>query len=233
MTEPSTRAASAHAAVRTSFTAGSTRPIAHRRKVLEQLLALLVEHDKELCAAITSDVGRHEAAAYVGDIFPCMAQVRLALESVEQWAKPQKIGVPFYLQPGKAELVPEPKGVVLIISPYNYPVTLLLSPLAAALAAGNCCVIKPSEHAPATNHLLASLVPRYLDPSVVRLLDGGVDVSKALLALRWCVRAPPAHPPARRGGACSRVVSGCNRGAPNSSGCVARVCLTSSPTNPR
>ena len=178
-------ASSDHAALRAAFVAGTTRPIAHRRDQLEKLLRLLVESDRDICAAITSDLGRHETSAYTGDVYPAICQVKTALASLDQWAAPQAIGVPFYLLPGKAELVPEPKGVVLIISPFNYPCTLLFSPLAAALAAGNAAFLKPSEQAPATSKLLTRLVRHYLDPCTVRIQEGGVELSKALLELRW------------------------------------------------
>ena len=178
-------AAADHSELRSSFAAGTTRPVSHRRDQLEKLLRLLVESDRELCAAITSDLGRHESSAYTGDVYPAICQVKTALASLGKWVAPLQIGVPFYLLPGKAELVPEPKGVVLIISPFNYPVTLLFSPLAAALAAGNAVFLKPSEQAPATSKLLAHLVRRYLDPSTVRILEGGVELSNALLELRW------------------------------------------------
>jgi aldehyde dehydrogenase (NAD+) len=85
------------------------------------------------------------------------------------------------LLPARAELRHEPLGVVLVVSPWNYPVNLLLVPLAAALAAGNCVVLKPSELAPRTSALLAALVPRYLDPAAVAVCEGGEEVTTALI----------------------------------------------------
>jgi aldehyde dehydrogenase (NAD+) len=81
--------------------------------------------------------------------------------------------------------VREPLGVVLVIAPWNYPVQLLLSPLIGAIAAGNCAVLKPSEVTPTVSRLLATLVPRYLDPACVALVEGGVDETTALLRERF------------------------------------------------
>jgi aldehyde dehydrogenase (NAD+) len=90
--------------------------------------------------------------------------------------------VPLVAQPSKAWTEPQPLGVVLVIAPWNYPVQLLLSPLVAALAAGNCVALKPSELAPATASLIAELVPRYLDPEAVTVFEGGVGRTTELLA---------------------------------------------------
>src|SRR3546814_7476046 len=86
---------------------------------------------------------------------------------VERWMKPSKTRVPATVAPAKAWIVPEPLGVELVIAPWNYPVQLLIEPLAAALAAGNCVAAKPSELAPACSAALARLSPRYVDPDAV------------------------------------------------------------------
>jgi aldehyde dehydrogenase (NAD+) len=88
-------------------------------------------------------------------------------------------------QPGKATIVPEPLGVALVIAPWNYPVQLLLLPMAAAVAAGNAVVGKPSELTPATSAALARLVPRYLDERAVAVVEGGVPETTGLLEQRW------------------------------------------------
>ncbi len=92
------------------------------------------------------------------------------------------------MQPGKAWYQYEPLGVVLIIGPWNYPIHLVLAPLVGALAAGNCAVLKPSEHTPACSALLAELVPQYLDPEAVAVVEGAADATQALLdqALDHC-----------------------------------------------
>ena len=89
------------------------------------------------------------------------------------------------MRPARAKVVREPLGVVLVISPWNYPVQLALAPLAGALAAGNAVVLKPSEVAPATSETLARLLPRYVDPAAVRVVEGGVPETTELLTQPW------------------------------------------------
>jgi aldehyde dehydrogenase (NAD+) len=95
------------------------------------------------------------------------------------------VAAPVAVQPARARIVREPLGVVLVIAPWNYPVQLALVPLIGALAGGNCVVLKPSEVAPATSAVLARLIPRYLDPECVAVVEGGVPETTALLAERF------------------------------------------------
>src|SRR6201987_842807 len=90
--------------------------------------------------------------------------------------------LPLAQWPGRAWVQYDPLGVVLVIGPWNYPLSLSLPPLVAAVAAGNCAVVKPSELAPATSAVLARLVPEYLDPIAVRVVEGDAAVTQALLA---------------------------------------------------
>ena len=99
--------------------------------------------------------------------------------------KPTKVRLPATVAPAKGWIVPEPLGVALVIAPWNYPIQLLIEPLGAALAAGNCVLAKPSELAPACSAALARLLPRYVDPDAVVVVEGGVDETTALLAERW------------------------------------------------
>lgn len=99
--------------------------------------------------------------------------------------KPERVRAPLLLWPSAARIYREPYGVVLIVSPWNYPLQLALAPLVGALAAGNCAVIKPSELAPATSRFLAATLLRYLDPECVQVIEGGPSEAAALLAERW------------------------------------------------
>jgi aldehyde dehydrogenase (NAD+) len=99
--------------------------------------------------------------------------------------KPERMRAPWLLWPSSARIHREPFGVVLIVSPWNYPLQLALAPLVGALAAGNCAVIKPSELAPATSSFLAATLLRYLDPECVQVVEGGPSEAEALLAERW------------------------------------------------
>eukprot|EP00771_Trimastix_marina_P002196 gnl/Trimastix_PCT/3318.p1 GENE.gnl/Trimastix_PCT/3318~~gnl/Trimastix_PCT/3318.p1 ORF type:complete len:443 (+),score=165.72 gnl/Trimastix_PCT/3318:184-1329(+) len=101
--------------------------------------------------------------------------------------KPTPVSTPWVLIKGlsKSVVVHEPKGVVLIISPWNYPLNLITQPLIGAIAAGNCAVIKPSEYAPAMSRFFARYIPEYMDSECISVVQGGIPQSTALLAQRW------------------------------------------------
>src|SRR5206468_2114606 len=92
---------------------------------------------------------------------------------------------PVVLRPARATVLREPLGVALVIAPWNYPVHLLLLPMAAAISAGNAVIGKPSEVAAATSRALAALLPRFMDPEAVAIVEGGVPQTQELLAQRF------------------------------------------------
>jgi aldehyde dehydrogenase (NAD+) len=110
------------------------------------------------------------------------AEAGYSRKHLKKWMKPRRTSLPMAQLPGRAWIQYDPLGAVLIIGPWNYPFFLCMSPLVAAVAAGNAAVIKPSELAPATSALLARLVPRYLDPQAVRVVEGGAEVTQELLS---------------------------------------------------
>lgn len=167
---------------RNYFHTGATRPAEWRREQLKALLRLLSEREDELTGALEEDLGKSRTEAFLSEIAVVRAEIDYALKHLDRWMAPEKISVPAGLQPAKAWTQARPLGVVLIIGPWNYPLQLVLAPLAGALAAGNAAVLKPSELAPATSRVLAELVPQYLDPVAVSVVEGGADVSSDLLA---------------------------------------------------
>src|SRR5262249_16793925 len=126
--------------LRESFNNGHTRPLAWRRSQLKAIIAMLQENEADFVRALQEDLGRPTAEAYTADVGATIADIKHTLKHFESWSKPRKQSVPLAVQPAKGRIVPEPLGVVLDIAPWNYPVYLLLCPLAAALAAGNCVV---------------------------------------------------------------------------------------------
>jgi aldehyde dehydrogenase (NAD+) len=138
-----------------------------------------------LVEAMIADQGKPAFEARGGDIEFPRREIRFVRGRLAQWARPRRPRLSLRDLPGKAWLVPEPLGVVLIIAPWNSPVQLLLSPMANALAAGNAVVAKPSELAPATSHVLARLLREHMDPEAVAVVDGGVETAEALLAQRF------------------------------------------------
>jgi aldehyde dehydrogenase (NAD+) len=171
--------------LRASFERGLTRPAAWRRRQLEQLARLMDDHAGDFLAALRADLGKPELEARVTDVSIVKNDARRALRKLAGWMRPEKVSTPLEQRPARAKIVREPLGVVLVIAPWNYPVQLLLGPLVGALAAGNAVVLKPSEVVPHVSDALGRLVPKYLDPDAVAVVQGGVHETTALLRERF------------------------------------------------
>lgn len=169
------------AGLRNTFWTGRTRPLAWRLEQLDALHRLLVEREADLVAALAQDLGRGSTEAWLEDIAPLIAEIKYARKHLASWVRPQRVRASLPVQPGRAWVQPEPLGVVGIIGPWNYPVYLILAPLVGALAAGNCAVLKPSEHTPTVSATLAKLVSEYLDPDAVATVQGAAAESLELI----------------------------------------------------
>jgi len=162
---------------------GRTKDIAWRRQQLEALSRFCDEREADIAAAIGADLGRNAFDSWLGEIAGTQGEIAFALKNLKKWMKPRRQAVPLTQRPASAQIRYEPLGVVLVVGPWNYPVFLCLSPLVAAIAAGNCVVLKPSELAPATSAMLAEHLPRYLDPDAVKIVEGDGAVTQELLSL--------------------------------------------------
>jgi len=184
-TAPDLDAAALVGRLRGRFNAGHTRPLAWRRRQLEALRRLLTEGEGELLEALAGDLGKPAIEGWITDVAFTKGEVEDFLANLEKWSSPERAPVPLRMRPGKASLHRDPLGVALVIAPWNYPVQLLLVPMAAAIAAGNAVVGKPSELAPRTSAAIARLVPRYLDDEAITVVEGGAEETTALLDQRW------------------------------------------------
>jgi len=169
--------------VRRTFASGRTRPLSWRKAQLRGIEHLVIEQETRLLRAMADDFGKPAVEAWLADLVPVASEAAHARRRLDRWARPRRVWAGKANVPARAWSVPEPLGTVLIISPWNYPVNLALSPLVAAIAAGNTAVLKPSELTPATSAALAELVPRYVDPQAFTVVEGAVDTATALLAL--------------------------------------------------
>jgi aldehyde dehydrogenase (NAD+) len=169
--------------LRAVFARGRTRGIDWRLRQLRAIEQLLDESEDDIAAALAQDLGRHRAEAWLGDIASSKGEAVFARKHLGKWMKRRRRRLPFNQLPGSAWVQYEPLGVVLIIAPWNYPVYLALGPLVAAVAAGNCAVVKPSELTPATSALLARLIPQYLDADAVAVVEGAAETTQQLLSL--------------------------------------------------
>jgi aldehyde dehydrogenase (NAD+) len=171
--------------LRAAFDSGRSRPIAWRKAQLKRLKSMLRDGEADLLEALQRDLGKPAIEGFLTDIAFVRAEIDETLRHLDDWTRPQKIKVPLKQRPGSAHIYRDPLGVVLIIGPWNYPVQLVLAPLVGAIAAGNCAVIKPSEISEHTAHALADLMPRYLDPECIAVVEGGPAETTALLDERW------------------------------------------------
>jgi len=156
---------------------------AQRRERIRRLRDAVAEHRAELCAAVQADFGRPAAETELTEIHSVLDECDDAIKHVGRWMKPERAGTPLILFGTSSRLVHEPKGVVLIMAPWNYPIGLLLNPLVAAIAAGNCAICKPSEKTPHVAALLDRLLGAVFDPAEVTVVLGAANVAQALLEL--------------------------------------------------
>ncbi len=170
---------------RTFFQTGATRPLEFRRTQLEKLLAALDQNEAALLAALHADLHKSADQAYATEIALVQAEIRHALKNLRRWTAPKRGRTPWFVAPARGWVQPEPFGVALIFSPWNYPLQLLFAPLVSAIAAGNCAVLKPSELAPRTADAMVKLVRENFAEEFISIVTGGVDVAEALLRERF------------------------------------------------
>jgi aldehyde dehydrogenase (NAD+) len=168
--------------LRREFATSRTRSLDWRIDQLRGIERLVEERENDIAAALAEDLGRSAFETWLGEVASTKAEAVHARKHLKRWMRPRRAQLPLNQLPGKAWMQYEPLGVVLIIGPWNYPLYLSLAPLVAAVAAGNCAVIKPSELAPATSELLARLIPEYLDRDAVNVVEGDASTTQELLA---------------------------------------------------
>jgi aldehyde dehydrogenase (NAD+) len=169
------------ARLRQTFATGRTKPIAWRLEQLQAIERMLAECEAEFAAALATDLGRPAFDAWLIDIAPSAAEAAHARRHLKRWMRRTRVPVPLSVQPGRAWCQYEPLGVALVISPWNYPVFLAIGPLVGAIAAGNCAVLKPSEHTPTVSAVLRRCIADYLDPAAITVVEGAAAETQELL----------------------------------------------------
>jgi aldehyde dehydrogenase (NAD+) len=170
-------------AARAAFTGGTPQTLRWRLAVLGALADALRRDEERLLDALAADLGKPRPEAWFTEIGVTIAEIEHAVDNLAVWVKPEKVATPLALHPGSSRIVREPRGVVAIIAPWNYPVQLTLGPLVGALAAGNAAVVKPSELAPHSAAAIGDLLTELGEPAV-QVVQGGVEQTSALLAER-------------------------------------------------
>lgn len=173
-------------AQRAAFMAELPVPIAIRKDRLKRCVALLVDNSDALCNALSDDFGhRSREQSQITDIVASIRALKHAIAHVDRWARPErrKLDFPLGLLGARAHVEYQPKGVVGVISPWNFPVQLTMGPIGGAFAAGNRVMVKSSEYTPGVAALLEEIAPRYFDATELAFFSGGPEVGKAFSAL--------------------------------------------------
>ncbi|WP_291844174.1 coniferyl aldehyde dehydrogenase [Maricaulis sp.] len=174
------------AAQQTAFRAERHRPIDKRKADLDRVADLCRKNADAIAEAISRDFGnRAKQESVIAEIAFVIQDAGHARKHLGKWMKPRKVGVPMTLMPGSATIRREPKGVVGIVSPWNYPFQLAMAPLVAALAAGCRAMIKPSEYTPATAEIMKSLLAGAFEEDHVTVITGGPAVGEAFTKLKF------------------------------------------------
>jgi len=155
---------------------------AERKEKLKKLQSAVQAHADQIMAAVKQDTRKPEGEIKVTEILGVLGNIQKNIDSLDDWMKPVDV-VPSANQNDQARIVYEARGVCLILGPWNFPLGLTLGPLAAAIAAGNCCMVKLTDLCPATASVAAKIIKQAFDEQDVALFEGGVDVATALLEL--------------------------------------------------
>jgi len=163
------------------FNTGETFSYQYRIEALKKLKESIIKHEAEIADALQKDLGKSATESYLSEIGMLLEDISYTLKHLGSWMKPKRQSTPMTISPASSKIVNCPYGVVLVIAPWNYPILLSLQPLVGALAAGNCCVLKPSELAPASADIIEKIVKELFPENYAAVVNGGVEVSKALL----------------------------------------------------
>ena len=167
--------------LRTVFRSGVTLPLESRKQALLRLKEVIVRREDEVFSALRRDLGKCQFESKISETGFIISEINHHLKHLDDWAK-EVYGVPPVLaQPAKTRLIPCPKGTILVIAPWNYPFQLSFGPVIGAVAAGNCVALKPSEQAPETGAVIASIINEVFTNGTVRCVQGAADVAEALL----------------------------------------------------
>lgn len=172
-------------AQRSYFATGITINVETRIKALRKLQTVIKRRENEINDAIREDLGKSAFESYMCEVGLTLSELAYQLKNIRKWARPKRITSDIANFASSYRTVAEPYGEVLIMSPWNYPFLLTIEPLIGAIAAGNCCVVKPSAYSPATSDVMARIIAEVFDPAHVTCVLGGRAENSILLEQRW------------------------------------------------
>ncbi|MFZ4928801.1 aldehyde dehydrogenase [Chryseobacterium sp. Mn2064] len=167
------------------FKTQQTKSIAFRKMYLEKLRNLIIDHENTLYEAIHKDFGKSKFDTLTTELSFVLHDIDYYIKNLKSLSKPRKVSTNLVNLPGKSRIYPEPLGCTLVIGAWNYPYQLSLSPLIAAIAAGNCCILKPSEIAGNTMKAMSELINNNFPSDYIYVYEGGIDETTEILKLRF------------------------------------------------
>ncbi len=170
---------------RTYFKSNATRPVEFRLEQLKKLKSLLLKHEDELHEAIYKDFGKSKYENQLTEFFPLIDEIDIAVKNLRKWMQHRSVKTNLLNFPAKSYLVPEPLGVTLVIGAWNFPYNLSLTPVVGSMAAGNTTILKPSELPERTSKMMAKLINENFDPNYLRVVEGAIPETTALLKQRY------------------------------------------------
>jgi len=156
-----------------------------RRAKLKALQNLVFKYRDEIKEAINLDLKKHPSETDLNEVLPLVKEIKHTRKHLSRWMRKETVDTPLTLLGSSSYIHYEPKGVCLVIAPWNFPFMLLMGPLVSALAAGNTVILKPSEMTPRTSELIAKMIPELFVEEEVAVVQGGVDTSQHLLSLKF------------------------------------------------
>ena len=172
-------------AQRAHFQTGATLPLSARRAALKALHQAIQERERDITAALAEDLNKSPAESYMCEIGMTLSELRYAEKHLGRWMRDRHVPTPLSQFHAKSSTVCDPYGVVLIMSPWNYPFMLTMDPLIGAIAAGNCCVVKPSAYSPATSAVIQEILSQCFPTEYVAVVEGGRAENQALLEQKF------------------------------------------------
>lgn len=167
------------------FFSGKTFDITYRENALDKLEQAILKYEDRLYDALKKDLGKSRAESYMCEVGLTLSELRYVRKHVRTWSRDRRVLTPLAQFHAKSFTVQEPYGVVLVMSPWNYPVLLTLEPLVGALAAGNCCVVKPSAYSPATSGVMSELIKETFPEEYAAVVEGGRKENQSLLEQKF------------------------------------------------
>lgn len=165
------------------FASGATRPYAYRLQALQNLRLAVRRREADILSALRRDLGKSFAEGYMTEAGLVLEELSFAIKRLRGWMKPKRVPTPLTHFPAASRVYPEPVGTVLILSPWNYPFQLTMSPLVGAIAAGCTAVVKPSAYAPVTAGVIQELLADCFAPAYIQTVAGGRRENAELLDL--------------------------------------------------